>query len=1020
MDRGPATPVELEQPSGLAVDAAGDLFIADSSNNVVREVAAGTRIVTTVAGNGMAGHTGDSGPATSAELSGPSGVAADAAGDLFIADTNNNVVREVPAGTGIITIVAGDGTYGFSGDGGLATAAELASPSEIAVDVVGDLFIADSFDNEVREVAARTRIITTVAGNGKPAYSGDGGPAAVAAVSDPSGVAVDATGNLFIADRDNNVIRKVAVSQTAVSSQAQPVGLAAGNFTGNGTSILTVDREPHAIIVLPNDGPGGFGDQSAALMTSTTGGLAVNADPGPAVAGDFHATDGLDGSRTGKEDIAVLREDTSEVWVFTNNGDGTFQHTFSIKVGSSATGLSLASGPTPGLFDLLVGDRSGDILTLVGNGSGGFQALSLTGDRAPIAVQTVNGTGTPVALVGNQIANQVTVQSPQKGDAQFAPVKTLAPTDPSTQLAPGAVLWSPLDKGSSLSDAIVIASGSNSVLVYRALSLNAAGEPTFAPPVTYPVGTDPVSATVADINGDGIPDLLVANTGSNDVSVLFGGYNSSGDWVGSPGPRLMSAGAGPMSVNLVPDLASSGGHDLAITNQDGTLDVLPGRGQGFFDDRSPLAQKLGLPISQPPTFVPGSETGYVVTSGGALLQFNLANPTVAPIEIASSGVMAVATLPDGELVEALASGDVELIRPGASEESLFPLNGSPSAPSDIVVLNTSSGIEALVTSEGSDAIFPFTLLPGSDTIFLSAPPGTTETSPAVLVTSLLTVYGPVNGTTGVVTPVFNPLLDRAATSLDAAALVESARLADTDLLSGVGEVFFASLRLDEIADTTGPATPDALTELQGLVTGVAEGLQRLIEAAREGNLGAEGLPMVAPPGGAPKVTNRREKLLESLPELPRENPQRPPVPGETPEEGTQNHGVPDSVDGPRDRAIEDQEPEATRAAGRTAGIPLPNGTEEERLEFGRVENWFESVAEGIPVEVASGLHQQAAAGVLGVSGPDGLSTCPEDASPLWLLVALLAITPTAWSAGYSGPRLCSRGWDPEEAPGRSQ
>ena len=129
------------------MDAAGDLFIADTGNNVIREVNHATGVITTVAGNGTDGYSGDNGPATAAELDDARGVAVDAAGDLFIADTGNNVIREVNHATGVITTVAGNGTAGYSGDNGPATAAELDCPAGVAVDAAGDLFIADTDNN---------------------------------------------------------------------------------------------------------------------------------------------------------------------------------------------------------------------------------------------------------------------------------------------------------------------------------------------------------------------------------------------------------------------------------------------------------------------------------------------------------------------------------------------------------------------------------------------------------------------------------------------------------------------------------------------------------------------------------------------------------------------------------------------------------------------------------------------------------------------------------------------------------
>ncbi len=142
-NNGPATAAELNQPVGLAVDSAGDLFIADFGNNVVREVVKATGDIITVAGNGKAGYSGDDGPATAAELNRPNGLVFDSAGDLFISDNGNNVVREVVKATGNIITVAGNGTAGYSGDDGPATAAELHCPHGIALDSAGDLFIAD-------------------------------------------------------------------------------------------------------------------------------------------------------------------------------------------------------------------------------------------------------------------------------------------------------------------------------------------------------------------------------------------------------------------------------------------------------------------------------------------------------------------------------------------------------------------------------------------------------------------------------------------------------------------------------------------------------------------------------------------------------------------------------------------------------------------------------------------------------------------------------------------------------------
>ncbi|OYV85702.1 MAG: hypothetical protein B7Z73_13060, partial [Planctomycetia bacterium 21-64-5] len=199
-DGGPATAAELNDPEGVAVDSSGDLFIADRGNNRIREVDHSTGIITTVAGNGTSGFSGDGGPATAAEIQPPQGVAVDSLGDLFIADNNNERIREVDHATGVITTVAGNGTFGFSGDGGAATAAEFRGPTSVAVNSSGDIFIADLLNDRIREVDLATGVITTATGNGTRAFSGDGGPATAAEVDSPQYLATDSSGDLFIAD----------------------------------------------------------------------------------------------------------------------------------------------------------------------------------------------------------------------------------------------------------------------------------------------------------------------------------------------------------------------------------------------------------------------------------------------------------------------------------------------------------------------------------------------------------------------------------------------------------------------------------------------------------------------------------------------------------------------------------------------------------------------------------------------------------------------------------------------------
>lgn len=229
---GPPTSAQIGSPQGVAFDGSGNFYFTDTGNNVVWMVSAKTGVISVVAGDGTAGYSGDSGPAASAELNGPSGLTSDKAGDLYIADSNNYVVRRIDAVTRTITTFAGNGTSGYSGDNGPATSAELSGANGVALDGGGNLYISDPSNCRIREVVASTDIISTFAGNGICTYSGDDGPALSAGIPSPEAVAFDSSGNLYISD-DSNRIRKVAASTDTITTVA-----------GNGTMGLTGDGGP--------------------------------------------------------------------------------------------------------------------------------------------------------------------------------------------------------------------------------------------------------------------------------------------------------------------------------------------------------------------------------------------------------------------------------------------------------------------------------------------------------------------------------------------------------------------------------------------------------------------------------------------------------------------------------------------------------------------------------------------------------------------------------------------------------
>ena len=247
-DGCPATLATLSGPTGVAVDGPGDLYVADTGNNQIREVVAATGVIIDAAGDGTASYAGNNGPAPAAELDAPQGVAVSSLGHFVVADTSNNRVEDVKAAGDATNVIAGDGTASYSGDGAAATSAEINGATALATDAVGDVYIADTQNCVIREVKAATGVITTVAGTDPTptpqcGYTGDLGAATSAELYNPEGLTIDRYGDLFISDSFNNVVREVP----AQSGTFYGISMTAGDIytvAGDGTASYAGDTGP--------------------------------------------------------------------------------------------------------------------------------------------------------------------------------------------------------------------------------------------------------------------------------------------------------------------------------------------------------------------------------------------------------------------------------------------------------------------------------------------------------------------------------------------------------------------------------------------------------------------------------------------------------------------------------------------------------------------------------------------------------------------------------------------------------
>jgi len=390
-DGGKATAAQLTNPTGAAVDSAGDVYIADAGGHRIRKVSA-AGVISTVAGNGIPGYSGDGGPAIAAQLDFPSGVAVDSAGNLYVVDTANERVRKVTP-EGIISTVAGNGTAGYSGDGGPATAAQLFALDGLAVDSGGNLYIADSFNFRIRKVSA-AGVINTVVGNGNPGFSGDGGPATAAQIGNPTGVAVDSTGNLYFSDVHFHRIRKVT-PDGIISTVA---GTGTAGFSGDGGPATAAQLNGPVGVALDSAGNIYIADQSnfrirkvtaAGLMSTVAGDgtSGLNISTGPATAAQLSLPTGVAVDSAGDLYIADPNSFTVRKVSFANSSDLYFAQV-AVGGGYSTSFAVTNTGATVSAGNLTLTDQQGNPLAVSGEltDSSGTTQIATTGSAFAFTV----------------------------------------------------------------------------------------------------------------------------------------------------------------------------------------------------------------------------------------------------------------------------------------------------------------------------------------------------------------------------------------------------------------------------------------------------------------------------------------------------------------------------------------------------------------------------------------------------------------------------------------------------------
>ena len=698
-DNMPASTAQLNEPAAVAVDGAGNLYIADSFNDRVRKVDTSGNI-TTVAGTGTGGYNGDNIPASTAQLSQPTGLALGGVGNLYIADFAGERVRKVDIG-GTITTVAGNGTPGYI-DNVAATNAEFSNPNGVALDSAGNLYIADSYNCLIREVTAATGIITTVAGTTTGAgnssncgSSGDGGPATSAALSSPYGVAVDSAGNIYIADFDNQRIRKVNGAGT-INTVA---GTGAGGSGGDGGPATSagffapvgVTVDPAGNLYIADEGNGRI---RAVNVTSS-----ALSFPGTTTVGDTSSPLSLVVSNVGNANLDAA----ASTFVFpTNFESGTVSDPCSTTLavgydcnlgvefapttsGNPLTG-TLTAGATSNAYD-----ASRVMVSLSGVSQAGTVSVTITSSPAGL---TFSSSGTGCAPGASYTTPQILTWTPGSSC-------TVAFASPQAGTAGTQYVFSQWEDNSTNASRSITAPSSTAT--YTA---------TFATQYLLTTSVSPAGAGTVTAGGYYAPTTVVSLTATPAAGYVFSGWTASPVTVANPSSAsttvTMGAAAENVTANFVPVLPA-----LGI--------VPPSLAFGNVNLGSSESLKLTVTNTTASSFKitnitfnygpgAGKDFGYTTQCGGTIKPGKTCTITVTmkaqDVGAANASLIIVYNLPGSPATVAL-TGTVINPKAKVNKSSLSFGNVKVNQNSTLSVILTSTGSTALtsnsITVSGSPA-----------------------------------------------------------------------------------------------------------------------------------------------------------------------------------------------------------------------------------------------------------------------------------------------------------------------------